>query len=185
MPVPLAVPFGLAVGAVLAWLGGAGARPTIDRGAVRVAAQLGALVLGPSAAYLELVAPAWANLYAFDLPSAFDLVLVVAVAVAPAAGAALAGRGLARGDARGGLALAAGGALVTVGGAVACADRIRVVTSHRAFHGDLGGDALFEHRAGAALVGVAVAVALGLVVALRRVGPPRLTNRLGSPNLRS
>lgn len=185
MPVPLGLPLGLAAGAVLAWLGGGGARATGDGGALRVASHLGALVLGPSAAYLELVAPAWANLYAFDLPSAFDLVLVLAVAASPVAGAAIARRGLARRDARGALVLAAGGALSTVGGAVAFSDRIGLVTTHRAFHGDLGGDALLEHRAGAALVGVVVAVAIGLVIAVRRTTPPRLTNRLGSPNLRS
>lgn len=189
MPVPLGLPLGLASGAALAWLdasavpGRAGGRG--DRPSARAAAYLGGLVLGPTALYLELVAGAWANLYAYDLPSAFDLMLVIAVAASPSLGEGIAHRGLLRGDARWALGVAAVAAVTTVGAVVATSARIAVVASYGAFHRDLGGDALFEHRAGAALVGALAAIALGLVAAARAVAPARLTRRSPSPTLRS
>lgn len=184
MPVPLALPLGLGAGAALAWLasGGAGGR---DRDAPRAAVYLGALVLGPAAAYLELVAGAWSNLYAFELPSAVDLVLCAAIAASPWCGVALARRGLAHGDARPALALAGACAVLVVGGAAAFADRIGVVTSYAAYHRGLGGDALLDHRAGAALVGAVAAIVAGIGAAMRAVAPHRLTSRPASPTLRA
>ncbi len=185
MPVPLGLPLGLAAGATLAWLEASARASREDGAAARSAAYLGGLVLGPSALYLELVGGAWANLYAYEMPSAFDLLLVVAVAVAPPGGVLAARRGRLRDDPRWALALAAASAIVTVGGAVAASGRIAVVASHAAFHRDLGGDALVESHVGAALLGALVAIAVGLALAVRAVAPPRLTSRPPSHTLRS
>lgn len=167
VPAPLALLLGLTAGATLAWLAPPGA-PDADPTSARAARALGALVLGPAAGYLEWTSDAWANLYLFDAPSAVDLLLVAAVAAAPAAGEALGRLALSRGDPRAAVALL--GSLVTIlaAAAVLARDRIAVVASYGAFHRGLGGDALLEHHAGAALAGALAATAAGVAVAARQ-----------------
>lgn len=166
MPVPLALPLGLATGAALAWLDGAGREGDQGR---KAALLFGGLVLGPAAAYLEAVANPWANLYAFDLPSAVDLTLVLLVAASPLFGERIARRGLDRGDPRWPLGLAAFMLTAFAAGAALCLERIEVVASFGAFHRGLGGESLWRHPAGAALIGATIATGTGFALAARGV----------------
>lgn len=175
MPAPLALPLGLAAGSSLAWLA-ASAPPTTSAGselrARMAAAYFGVLVLAPAVGLLEAVASPWANLYLGEFPSAVALLVVIAAGAAPIAGERLARARLDRGDTRTPLGLALAGALVTVlGGAIAWG-RIEVVTTQTAFARDLGGAALLEHRAGAALALSVLAIFAGYAFAIRALTSP-------------
>lgn len=170
MPGPLALPLGLAAGSSLAWL--AASIPSTAAGGSELRARaaatyFGVLVLGPAVGLLELASMPWANLYVASLPSAVGLMLAIAAGAAPVCGERLARARLDRGDTRTPLGLALGGALATLLGGAIARGRIEVVTSQVAFERGLGGDALFDHRAGAALALSMVAILAGYALSVR------------------
>jgi hypothetical protein len=158
---------GLSLGAVLArWAKG----PPGARGALPLLA-FGALVLGPACAYPLLFFPDWAFAYLFDarsLPSAVVLALLLADALAPAAGHLLARRALAR-EALGedapahaaalALAIVPAGLAALVG--VALAPRLATVGNFAMVRGDFGTEPLWRSPLGYALVWMTACIAAG------------------------
>lgn len=169
MPLPFAIPVGLLLGMALAWL----ARAELARSEVPlllarpflIALGLGALVFGPVVGYFVVWHGDWAYLYlarSSRVPSAVDLLLVLAAAAQVPLGFALATPwAIAKRGTRL-LQSMAGIAAVLVIACAILARRLSVSASYAQVHGGFGGVALGRSPLGRGVLLSWVAVALAV-----------------------
>lgn len=146
MPLPLAIPVGLLLGMMLAWL----ARAELARSEVPlllarpflIALGMGGLVFGPAVGYFAAWHGDWSYLYLVSssrVPSAVDLLFVLAAAAQVPLGFAIVTRwAIARRGSRLFHVMAGVLGVVVVGGA-ATARRLAVSASFAQVHGGFGG----------------------------------------------
>jgi hypothetical protein len=168
MPLPLALPVGLLLGMTLAWL----ARVELARSEVPlllarpflVALAFGVIVFAPAAGYFAARHGDWTYLYLVRwsrVPSAVDLVLVLAAGLTIPLGFALATPwAIARRGARL-FQVAAGVALAVVIASALLARRLGVSASFAQFHGGFGSLPLGRSPLGRGVLLSWIAVALG------------------------
>jgi hypothetical protein len=173
MPIPFAPLFGLALGALLAWLAGPElARvdgPVVASRPFAVVAAFAGLVWLPAVGYFVAFHGDWSYLYVLPwqrVPSAIDLGLVLLAGAAVVGGFWLAARPVKKRRSGPVVAMVVAPATMAVVGLTLAARRLAVSGSYAQFHGEFGTEPIGASALGkgVVLMGVVIAMAIAWTV---------------------
>jgi hypothetical protein len=173
MPIPFAPLFGLALGAVLAWLAGPElARvdgPVVASRPFAVVAAFAGLVWLPAVGYFVAFHGDWSYLYVLPwqrVPSAIDLGLVLLAGAAVVGGFWAAVGSVKKRRSGPVLAMVVAPAFLAVAGLTLAARRLAVSGSYAQFHGEFGTEPIGASTLGkgVVLMGVVIAMAIAWTV---------------------
>ncbi len=174
MPIPFAPLFGLALGAILAWIAGPElARadgPVVASRPFAVVTAFAALVWLPAVGYFVAFHGDWSYLYTVPwqrVPSAIDLGLVLAAGAAVVGGFVGAVRPVKKGRSGPVVAMVVAPGVLAVVGLMLAARRLGVSGTWAQFHGDFGTEPIGASTLGKGVVLMGVVLALGIAWTVR------------------
>jgi hypothetical protein len=174
VPIPFAPLFGLALGAVLAWLAGPElARsdgPVVASRPFAVVAAFAGLVWLPAVGYFVAFHGDWSYLYVVAwqrVPSALDLGLVLLAGAAVIGGFWLAVRPVKKGRSGPVIAMVVAPGALAVAGLTLAAGRLAVSGTYAQFHGEFGTEPIGASTLGKGVVLMGVVLALAVTWTVR------------------